>query len=78
MVCLGFRQNGDWSPFHHLGRETFLVGVHWREDGWFEAGENGAVYPEMDIPGIKAVQNGMAFMMYPWTHLVKEIQDGVI
>ncbi len=56
MVCLGFRQNGEWSPFHHLGRETFLVGVHWREDGWFEAGENGAVYPEMDIPGIKAVQ----------------------
>lgn len=33
-----------------------MVGVHWREDGWFEAGENGAVYSEMDIPGIKAVQ----------------------
>ncbi len=61
MVCLGFRQNGEWSPFHHLGRETFLVGVNWREDGWFEAGVNGSVYEEMDIPSIKAEQNMKGF-----------------
>lgn len=29
MVCLGFRIQSDWMPFHHLGREVFLVPVTW-------------------------------------------------
>ena len=32
---LGFRQISKWEPFHHLGRETFLMPVDFSEDGWF-------------------------------------------
>lgn len=49
LVCLGFRQQGEWMPFHHLGREVFLVPVQWHEDGWFTAGINGTVELEMEI-----------------------------
>lgn len=49
IVCLGFRQADTWVPYHHLGREVFLVPVHWRADGWFEAGINGIVKDKMDI-----------------------------
>lgn len=50
LVCLGFRQQGEWQPFHHLGREVFLVPVQWGEDGWFRAGVNGTVKEEMEFP----------------------------
>lgn len=43
MVCLGFRQSGEWMPYHHLGREVFLCPVFWQPDGWFSAGDNGTV-----------------------------------
>lgn len=43
IVCLGFRQSGEWQPFHHLGREVFLTTVNWQQDGWFTAGDNGVV-----------------------------------
>lgn len=43
LVCLGFRQIGNWQPYHHLGREVFLAPVKWREDGWFTAGDEGVV-----------------------------------
>lgn len=56
VMCLGFRQIGEWLPFHHLGRETFLAGVTWDEDGWFTCGQDGKVFPQMDVPGIKAEQ----------------------
>lgn len=49
MVCLGFRQIGQWAPYHHLGREVLLVPVEWREDGWFQAGVNGEVEPWMEM-----------------------------
>ncbi len=49
-VCLGFRQIGQWQPYHHLGREVFLAPVVWEEDGWFRAGEYGTVRQEMEIP----------------------------
>ena len=49
IVCLGFRQEGMWMPFHHLGREVFLVPVQWQEDGWFTAGVNGTVEAEMEM-----------------------------
>lgn len=41
MFHLGFRQTGQWSTFHHLGREVFLTPITFHEDGWFTAGENG-------------------------------------
>lgn len=50
VVCLGFRQSGAWSPFHHLGREVFLAPVQWQPDGWFTAGDQGVVKEWMDLP----------------------------
>ncbi len=50
IVCLGFRQSGIWSPYHHLGREVFLAPVQWQEDGWFTAGDRGAVNEWMELP----------------------------
>lgn len=50
IVCLGFRQSGEWMPFHHLGREVFLAPVQWQEDGWFTAGENGIVREWLELP----------------------------
>lgn len=55
ILCLGFRQSGDWSPFHHLGREVFLAPVHWQADGWFTAGDRGVVNQWIELP-VKAVQ----------------------
>ncbi|MBQ9928207.1 MAG: glycoside hydrolase family 43 protein [Lachnospiraceae bacterium] len=49
IVCLGFRQCGEWSPYHHLGREVFMAPVSWNEDGWFVAGNNGIVTEHMDV-----------------------------
>lgn len=49
MVCLGFRQAGTWVPYHHLGREVFLVPVHWDNEGWFTAGVNGIVAQKMPV-----------------------------
>lgn len=49
ILCLGFRQEGMWMPFHHLGREVFLVPVQWHEDGWFTAGVNGTVQETMEL-----------------------------
>lgn len=33
LVCLGIRPHGGFPGWHHLGRETFLAPVTWR-DGW--------------------------------------------
>jgi xylan 1,4-beta-xylosidase len=41
MLHLGFRQSGQWVPYHHLGREVFLTPVTFGEDGWFTAGHHG-------------------------------------
>lgn len=35
---LAFRQSGQWSTYHHLGRECCLVPVTWK-DGWFYMGD---------------------------------------
>ena len=43
MVLLAFRQTGPYLPFHHLGRETCLIPVHFTEDSWLEAGTEGKV-----------------------------------
>ena len=49
IICLGFRQNGIWSPFHHLGREVFLSPAYMDENGWFSAGIEGHVEEWMDV-----------------------------
>lgn len=39
ILCLGFRQIHMWQPYHHLGREVFMIPVEFGEDGWFTAGD---------------------------------------
>lgn len=48
IVCLGFRQIGEWQPYHHLGREVYMAPVYWQEDGWFTAGKKGIVTEWLD------------------------------
>lgn len=47
-VHLAFRQEDMWGTWHHLGRETCLVPVEWR-DGWFFMG-NGTSALSYDLP----------------------------
>lgn len=51
ILCLGFRQLGEWVPYHNLGREVFLVPVTWGEDGTFYAGNDGTCDFEYEIKG---------------------------
>ncbi len=51
ILCLGFRQLGEWVPYHNLGREVFLVPVTWGEDGTFFAGNDGTCDFEYEIKG---------------------------
>jgi alpha-N-arabinofuranosidase len=48
MVHLGFRQIDKWLPYHHLGRETFLTPVEFK-DGWFTAGHNGTTIHNFEV-----------------------------
>ena len=47
---LAFRQIHKWHAFHHLGRETCLVPLHWQEDGWFTMGTDGTSRLEFELP----------------------------
>jgi alpha-N-arabinofuranosidase len=49
-VHLAFRQIHKWQTFHHLGRETCLVPLHWQEDGWFTMGTDGTSRLEFEVP----------------------------
>ncbi len=51
ILCLGFRQMHEWMPFHHLGREVFLVPVRFGSDGLFTAGNDGTCDEEYEIKG---------------------------
>lgn len=51
IMHLGFRQSGQWSPYHHLGRESFLSPVTFDENGWFTAGSNGVTVEEFETKG---------------------------
>lgn len=51
ILCLGFRQLGEWVPYHNLGRETFLVPVTFNKDGTFYAGNDGTCDFEYEIKG---------------------------
>jgi alpha-N-arabinofuranosidase len=53
MVFLGIRPRGNgWPPTHHLGRETFLTPIIWR-DGWPQVEEEGMVSLEMESPTLR-------------------------
>ena len=51
ILCLGFRQQGDWMPYHNLGREVFMVPVTFTEDGWFYAGIDKTAEDSYEIKG---------------------------
>lgn len=51
ILHLGFRQIGDWSAYHHLGREVFMTPVKFGDDGWFTAGNNGTTVETFEIQG---------------------------
>ncbi len=51
IITLGFRQIGEWEPYHHLGREVFLTPLSFKEDGWFYAGPDGTTEESYEIPG---------------------------
>lgn len=47
-------QNAAGGRHHHIGRETLLAPVHWREDGWPDFGQNGVLadaQPTRGLPG---------------------------
>ncbi|RIX50269.1 glycoside hydrolase family 43 protein [Paenibacillus nanensis] len=49
LLHLGFRQIGQWIPYHHLGREVFLTPVTFGVDGWFTAGHNGTTLSSFEL-----------------------------
>ncbi len=51
ILCLGFRQIHMWAPFHHLGREVFMIPVSFDENGWFTAGLDGTADETYEIKG---------------------------
>lgn len=51
ILCLGFRQQGEWMPYHNLGREVFMVPVSFTEDGWFYAGTDKTAADCYEIKG---------------------------
>ncbi len=59
IIHLGFRQAGDWSPYHHLGREVFMTPVTFGDDGWFTAGNNGTTELSYEISGDFAQERKM-------------------
>ncbi len=52
ILCLGFRQIGHWEPYHHLGREVFLIPASFNEDGWFTAGNDGTAEKYYNVPEV--------------------------
>lgn len=49
LLHLGFRQIGQWIPYHHLGREVFLTPVTFGADGWFTAGHHGTTLSSFEL-----------------------------
>lgn len=58
-VHLAFRQIDSWLTYHHLGRETCLVPVTWK-DGWFYLGD-GTSRLEYDLPDRPEVEQKLDF-----------------
>jgi alpha-N-arabinofuranosidase len=57
MIHLGFRQTGQWTTFHHLGREVFLTPVTFDSDGWFTAGSDGTTKEFFEAPHLTDINN---------------------
>lgn len=54
LIHLGFRQTGQWSTFHHLGREVFITSITFDDDLWFTAGDYGTTRQWIEVPhGLK-------------------------
>lgn len=51
VLSLGFRQQHNWRPYHHLGREVFLTPVQFNENGWFTCGRDGTTDESYEIKG---------------------------
>lgn len=68
ILCLGFRQIGIWMPYHNLGREVFMVPVHFTEDGWFKAGLDGTCAESYEMQGnhIQREQKSYTFKNTAW------------
>lgn len=58
-VCLAIRPVG-YPECHHLGRETFLAPVVWR-DGWPVVGDDGRLHLEMTVEGPGPEQKPRSF-----------------
>ncbi|MFN8207675.1 MAG: hypothetical protein U0T82_09765 [Bacteroidales bacterium] len=52
LVFLGFRPVGNL--WHHLGRETFLSPVYWK-DGWPVVGDSGIVHTYMAVNTLPSI-----------------------
>lgn len=52
VVLLGIQPQG--GMFHHLGRETFLAPVSWREDAWPEVNSGALITPDMEVASLPA------------------------
>lgn len=49
LIHLAFRQIHQWRPYHHLGREVFLVPAFWTKDNWLVAGDDGTTRGSYDV-----------------------------
>ena len=68
ILSLGFRQQGDWMPYHQLGREVFLTPVSFDSDGWFRAGNDGTTEESYEIAGdfIQEEKKRYTFLNTDW------------
>lgn len=71
ILCLGFRQIHIWQPYHHLGREVFLMPVAFGENGWFTAGKDGTAEWEYEMSG-EGVQQERRLLTFENTDWNKE------
>jgi alpha-N-arabinofuranosidase len=72
---LGFRQISKWEPFHHLGRETFLMPVDFGEDGWFSI-PGGVTTETVTTDRITATQESdYSLTEHDWIYLRRFEQD---
>ncbi|MGN1411070.1 MAG: family 43 glycosylhydrolase [Oscillospiraceae bacterium] len=59
-VHLAFRQINEWQQFHHLGRETCLVPITWKDNGWFYIGD-GTSKLEYNLPNVDFKTQELSF-----------------
>ncbi|WP_440897574.1 family 43 glycosylhydrolase [Amphibacillus sp. Q70] len=74
-VCLGVRINGSHSYYHHLGRETFLIPLEWREGEWPKVSNNGVVDFEMSGPLINDQKAKHGEKIYEFNQINKIPKD---